>query len=461
MRNSPKSWLPAALLALAGCSLAPAPAPPPGPIPETWAQGETSAAPLPAAWWRTFGSPDIDALVEGALAANRDLAAALARIEQARAGVRIAGAGLWPRIDAAGTATDTRQSGSGTLTAITGPGTTRIGSDSGTSYHGQLQVAYEADLFGRVRAGRDAARGRLAASAFDHQALRLVTAAEVVQTALELAATERRLELGAANLDNARALLALLDARLAAGRSTALERDQQRTAVAGLEAEIAALGESRARQRHRLAVLSGAPSPDFAPPVPQWAQLRLPEVRPMVPAALLSRRPDLRRAEAELAAAGADLGAARAALYPSLEISWDRTWTDRSSATLTNLGASLLAPIFRGGALRGEVARSAARRRELAATYHQAVLTAFGEVSDALAAQRQGALRGTALHRAAAAARDAYAIARARFERGAVDYQALLEVQRTLIQAEDAEVGGRLAEFQAALALYRALGGGT
>ena len=321
MRNSPNSWLLAALLLLAGCSLAPEPAPPPGPIPETWAQAETSTAPLPAAWWRTFGSPDIDALVEGALAANRDLAAALARIEQARAGVRIAGAGLWPRIDAAGTATDTRQSGSGTLTAITGPGTTRIGSDSGTSYHGQLQVAYEADLFGRVRAGRDAARDRLAASAFDHQALRLVTAAEVVQTALELAATERRLELAAANLDNARALLALLDARLAAGRSAALERDQQRSAVAGLEAEIAALGESRAQQRHRLAVLSGAPSPDFAPPVPQWAQLRLPEVRPMVPAALLSQRPDLRRAEAELAAAGADLGAARAALYPSLEIS--------------------------------------------------------------------------------------------------------------------------------------------
>ena len=460
MRNSPNSWPLAALLLLSGCSLAPEPAPPPGPIPETWAQAETSTTPLPAAWWRTFGSPDIDALVEGALAANQDLAAALARIEQARAGVRIAGAGLWPRIDAAGTATDTRQSGSGTLTAITAPGTTRIGSNSGTSYDGQLQVAYEVDLFGRVRAGRDAARDRLSASAFDHQALRLITAAEVVQTALELAATERRLELAAANLDNARALLALLDARLSAGRSAALERDQQRGAVASLEAEIATLGENRAQQRHRLAVLSGAPSPDFTPPVPQWAQLRLPEVRPMVPAALLSQRPDLRRAEAELAAAGADLGAARAALYPSLEISWDRAWTDRSSATLTNLGASLLAPIFRGGALRGEVARSAAQRRELAATYHQAVLTAFGEVSDALAAQRQSALRGAALDRAAAAARDAYASARAQFDAGAVDYQILLDVQRSQIRAEDAAANGRLDRFTAVISLYRALGGG-
>jgi len=424
-------------------------------------QAEAVADPLPADWWRTFGSPGVDALVDTALAANQDLAAALARIEQADANARVAGAGLWPRIDAAGTATDTRQGGGDSLTAITGPGTTRIGSGAGTSYRGQLQVAYEVDLFGRVRAGRAAARDRLAASEFDHQALRLVTAAEVVQTALELAATERRLRLAADNLTNARSLLELLDARLVAGRSAALERDQQRVAVAGLEADLAALEESRARQRHRLAVLSGTPSPGFRPPEIAWAQLRLPEVHPRVPASLAQQRPDLRRAEAELAAAGADLGAARAALYPSLDIGWDRTWTDQSGATLTNLSASLLAPIFRGGALRGEVARGAARRRELAAAYHQALLTAFGEVSDALAAQRQSALRGAALRHAATAARDAYALARARFERGAIDFQALLEVQRSLIQAEDAEADGRLGEFLAALALYRALGGGA
>lgn len=462
MRSDPRALLPGvAVLLLTACTLIPEPAPPPGPIPDTWPQAEITAAPLPAAWWQTFGSPGIDTLVEAALAANRDLAAALARIEQARASARVAGAGLWPRIDAAGTATDTRQSGGGSLTAITGSGATRIGTSSGTSYRGQLQVAYEVDLFGRVRAGRDAARDRLVASEFDHQALRLVTAAEVVQTALDLAATGQRLRLAADNLDNARAVLEVLDARLVAGRSAALERDQQRVAVAGLEAELAALEEDRAHQRHRLALLSGVPSPDFRVPEIAWEELQLPAVRPRVPASLLQQRPDLRRAEAQLAAAGADLGAARAALYPSLDIGWDRTWTDQSSATLTNLSAGLLAPLFRGGALRGEVARSAARRQELAEQYHQALLTAFGEVSDALAAQRQSDLRGAALRRAAAAARDAYAVARARFERGAIDFQALLEVQRSLIQAADAAAGARLAELQAALALYRALGGDT
>src|SRR5690606_2549400 len=138
--RSSRRHLVAAALLLAGCNLTPQPGPPPGPIPETWGQAEAVADPLPAAWWQTFGSPGIDTLVDTALAANRDLTASLARIEQARAAAQVAGAGLWPRIDAAGTATDTRQSGGGSLTAITGSGTTRIGSSSGTSYRGQLQV---------------------------------------------------------------------------------------------------------------------------------------------------------------------------------------------------------------------------------------------------------------------------------------------------------------------------------
>jgi outer membrane protein TolC len=152
---------------------------------------------------------------------------------------------------------------------------------------------------------------------------------------------------------------------------------------------------------------------------------------------------------------------ARAALYPGVQIAWDRSWTRNPAATLTTLGASALAPIFHGGALRSEVERTQARQAELVAQYRSAVLTAYGEVSDALDAQRQSALRSTALDRAAAAARDAYAGARARFEAGAVDYQTLLDVQRSLILTEDAAASARLDRFTAAVSLYRALGGGS
>jgi len=159
-------------------------------------------------------------------------------------------------------------------------------------------------------------------------------------------------------------------------------------------------------------------------------------------------------------AAGADIGAARAALYPSVQIGWDRAWTRSPTATLTTLSASALAPLFRGGALRGEVTYTEARREELVANYRQAVLTAYREVSDALDAQRQSALRGAALDQAALATRAAYDGARARFDAGAVDYAVLLDAQRSLISAEDAAVSARLDRFTAALSLYRALGGG-
>lgn len=437
-------------LALSACDLTPAYRRPEVPQPAAWPQAEATAVPLPENWWHSFGSPALDTLEETALAANQDLAAAVARIAQARAIAASADAAQWPRLDA--TLGTTHSQGSG-----------RIGSASadGTRRSAGLSAAYEVDLFGRVAATRSAAGQRLVASAFDYQALRLLTSAEVAQAAFGIAATRERLALAQANLDNARAVLAILDAQVAAGRVSDLERVQQRSVVATTEGAMAALAQAEAGYRNQLAVLSGAASPEFVAPELPWQELILPEEKPAVPAALLTRRPDLRRAEAELQAAGADIGVARAALYPGVQIAWDRSWTRNPAATLTTLGASALAPIFHGGALRSEVERTQAREAELVAQYRSAVLTAYGEVSDALDAQRQSALRSTALDRAAAAARDAYAGARARFDAGAVDYQTLLDVQRSLILTEDAAASARLDRFTAAVSLYRALGGGS
>jgi NodT family efflux transporter outer membrane factor (OMF) lipoprotein len=447
-----RTLLPLAALALTGCSLIPAYQRPSVPAPTHWPQTEADAAETPTAWWTGFGSPALDGWVAQALAANQDLAAAVARIAQARAVAAIAGAAVWPTLDASLGVTDSDRSGNAAFSG---------GTQSGTRTTAQLSAAYEIDLFGRVAANRAAARSRLEASRYDWSALRLATSADVAQAGLELAATGERIRLAQASLEATRKVLALLEAQFAAGRVSALERDQQRTVVANTEAALAALEQTASTTRNQLALLTGAATPDFAPQPIVWSALTLPEVRPAVPAALLSRRPDLARAEAELIAAGADIGAARGALYPSLSIGWDRAWTRSPAATLTTLSANALAPLFRGGALRGEVARTEARRAELIAVYRQAVLAAYREVSDALDAQRQSALRSAALDQAAAAARTTFETARARFDAGAVDYAVLLEAQRSLIAAEDAAVTARLDQFGAAVALYRALGGGA
>lgn len=441
------------LLSLAGCSLIPDYQRPGVPVPAQWSPQTTPTTDrTPDAWWTTFSSPALDELVDQALAANQDLAAGVARIRQARAAATIAGAPLWPQLDATWSATDTDRSGGSNVSSTT---------QSGTRYSTQLTLAYELDLFGRVSATREAARNRVTVSQFDLAALRLLTSGETAQAAINLAATRERLRLAQANLEATRAVLAVLEAQFAAGRISALERDQQRTVVATTEASLAALTQTEASIRNQLALLTGVATPTFQAPDVDWAALTLPAVVPTVPAALLTNRPDLRRAEAELMAAGADIGAARAALYPSVQIGWDRAWTRSPTATLTTLSASALAPLFRGGALRGEVTFTEARREELVANYRQAVLTAYREVSDALDAQRQSALRGAALDQAALAARAAYDGARARFDAGAVDYAVLLDAQRSLISAEDAAVSARLDRFTAALSLYRALGGGS
>ena len=441
------------LLSLAGCSLIPDYQRPEVPVPAQWSPQTTPTTDrTPDAWWTTFASPALDELVDQALAANQDLAAGVARIRQARAVATIAGAPLWPQLDATWSATDTDRSSSGNVSSTT---------QSGTRSSTQLTLAYELDLFGRVAATREAARSRVTVSQFDLAALRLLTSGDTAQAAINLAATRERLRLAQVNLEATRAVLAVLEAQFAAGRISALERDQQRTVVATTEASLAALAQTEASSRNQLALLTGMATPQFQAPNIPWTALTLPDIMPTVPAALLTQRPDLRRAEAELMAAGADIGAARAALYPSVQIGWDRAWTRSPTATLTTLSASALAPLFHGGALRGEVARTQARREELVANYRQTVLTAYREVSDALDAQRQSALRSAALDQAALAARAAYDGARARFDAGAVDYSVLLDAQRSLITANDAAVSARLDRFTAAVSLYRALGGGS
>jgi outer membrane protein TolC len=191
------------------------------------------------------------------------------------------------------------------------------------------------------------------------------------------------------------------------------------------------------------------------------AALRVPAIAPGQPAALLYRRPDIRRAEADLIAANADIGAARAALFPSLNLNLDAAFTNTPvKTTTTAIGASLLAPIFQGGRLRANVRLTEERKAELVETYRKTVLVALQEVEDALAAIKGSRQRVAQLTTSFQEARNAYRLSRVQYEAGAIDFTTLLDAQRTQIVAEDNLALARFERLAAVVDLIRALGGG-
>ena len=463
MRQARAFLVAGASLALAACSLVPRDGPPTLPLPASYSDVGLREADLLAEWWRGFGSADLDAAIAAALAGNPGLEASVARIEQARANLRIAGADLFPTIGASLDSTRNWVSGEGFGGGFgTGIGGRGVGGGgfSGTTHLGRVNVSYELDVFGRIRAGQAAAAERYAASRYDRAAVELLLLAEVADGFVSVTSLRERLAIARANLDAERQVLGVVEARLREGKTSRLEVAQQRTAFANAEAAVTALEQLLRDAANALAVLQGA-MPDGAAAGPDaLAALTLPSIAPGQPALLLTRRPDLQRAEAELAAANADIGAARAALLPSLSLSGSGNFGIDPATTIGSLAAALAAPIFQGGRLQAGVELSQARRAELVANYRDAVLTAVREVEDALNAVNASARRRAALTVAAREAVSATRLARQLFLEGRADFLTLLTSQAAEFRAEDAQVEARRAEFSAAIALYRALGGG-
>jgi outer membrane protein, multidrug efflux system len=437
------------LLLLGACSLVPDYARPTLDFTDQWNASPTSVPvagqTLPKRWWEQYHSPTLNDLVDKALAHNNDLAASVARIAQARADARIARSRLYPSIDA--TASDSR-----TLHQ------SRSSSKSRSQQVG-VGVSYELDLFGANRADAEAAEFSLQATEFTHAALALVVASDTVNTYLALLTTVEQQRIARENLKSSHELLAIIEAQFNAGRTSALELAQQKTSVATTEAAIATLVREAEISRHQLAVLTGGAPQTFAPELDNFSTIRAPDIAPILPSALLEQRPDIRAAEAQLQAANANIGIARAAFYPSISIGVDASLVKGAGSALA-LGVNALAPIFNAGALEGNLEVSQQRKEELTANYRTAVLTAFQEASDALSALKSAATRSIALAEAAKQSQQAYNLARARYVGGATDYQTLLDAQRSLLSSEDAYAATRLEQWQATTNLYKALGGG-
>jgi NodT family efflux transporter outer membrane factor (OMF) lipoprotein len=413
---------------------------------------ETGA--VTADWWQAFGSPELQALVDEALRGSPDLAIAAERVRQAEAQVRVAGASLFPSLNLGyGTAAQARRSDGATA---------RSESSSAT-----LSAAYEVDLWGRNAAGVRGAEASLQATRFDHDAARLTLIAGVADAYFELLSLRGRVALARDNLGIAERVLALVQARARNGAVSPLDVARQEAAVLSQRAALLPLEQLERQTLAALAVLVGRVPEGFELEGRALGGVAIPAVSPGLPAELLVRRPDLAAAEAQLAAANADLSAARAALLPSIQLTGSTGVASGALLAVLSgpsasvaIAASILQPIFDGGRLQGQVSIAESRERETAQSYRKAILAAFADVEQALAAVSRLAQRERLQAEVQARAREALRLAEVRYREGADDLLSVLDAQRTLFDAQDQLAQVRLDRLAAAVALYKALGGG-
>jgi multidrug efflux system outer membrane protein len=434
-------------IGLSGCTLIPDYRRPAVTIPKGWSVANAVREPelSEVPFWQALGNEDLNRLMKVALVQNLDLQAALHRVEQARAQAKVAGAPLWPSVNASGGVS--RNSDENTVES---------------PWRGVTTVSYELDLWGKNRSQKAAANHRLAATEYDREALRLVVAADTAALFTRILGFNERIRIAENNLTNAEEILRIIEARYKAGSVSALEVAQQRVAVNDFRGALAAMIGQRATTLNALAILIAQPPQEFAAPKAFADSVSIPEVNLTLPASLLTARPDIRSAEAGLLAANADIGAARAAFFPSLQLGLDSSIAAAGFAYPANaalsLASSVLGPIFNGGRLKGNLESVTARQKELAAQYQKTVLTAFREVEDALATLRTAEQQEVLARESVKEAQRAYSIAKARFDAGAIDYLTLLETQRSLTQAEDNQISAHVAETEAFIQLRKALG---
>ncbi|MFV3131067.1 efflux transporter outer membrane subunit [Niveispirillum sp. KHB5.9] len=427
--------------------------------PQAWKQADAASAAnaWPAAdWWGGFGSAELVSLLADARRANPDLAASAARLLQADARARAAGADLLPSVN--GSAGISRQESD-----ASGPG----GRSGRTGTNVGLSASYELDFWGANKASADSAAISASISRLDQETVALTVTSTVANTYFQVLSLRDRIRSAEENLELAERVMKVVDARYRNGAATALEVAQQRTSLTSQRASLPALRQQELAAANSLAVLLGRSPGDLPVVATGLGGLGLPATGVGVPSDLLERRPDLKAAARQLEAAGADIVIAKAALYPAASISLSGTLSGAGLSSLVNApsavanaGLSLAQSIFDGGRRSASVDAAQARRVELVESYRKAILTGFSDVETALAAARNAERQRQYQEETVRLSRELFRLAETRYREGATDLLTLLDAQRSLLSAQDQLTQVRLAEMQAAVSLYRALGGG-
>jgi outer membrane protein, multidrug efflux system len=415
------------------------------------AHGKPNAALPKLDWWRGFRSRELSGLMDEAQIANLDIAAAVARIVQADAQSRIVGAALLPAIGLDTSGTRAR-----------GPG----GPDTG-NIRVALNAAYEIDFWGKNRAALQAAEEGSVASRYAREVVALSVLATIANQYFLLLSSQDRLRLAHENLRSAVRVLDAIRQRREVGTASELDVAQQESVVATQRAVIPTIELLIGQNRNTLAVLIGR-APEYANiRGGSLNQLAYPRVTPGMPSDLLTRRPDIRQAEALLAAGDANVYAARAAFFPTIQLTGTGGFTSNALKTLFNpesafysLAAGLTQPIFDGFRLKGLLNLEQGRQEELLQLYRRSVISAFADVENALIAVQQLAERERRQHEVVNSSRRAFDLSETRLREGTIDLVTLLNTQQTLFQAQDLLVQIRFARFSAVVSLFQALGGG-
>ena len=432
-------------------------------LPAQYPGDPASAAPVDSAvssrWWTLYGDAQLTRLVDTALARNTDLAQAVARVEQADAQLRQVGAALLPEVDVGGSASRSRVSGRAL-------GAQAPGGAIGNNLRVALSTSFELDVWGRLRRGSEAARALALASQSARDTVQLTVIGLTAQSWFALRSLDEQVALTRDTLKTREEALRLLGLRLKGGTSSRLDVEQAETLRADAALQLRELQRQRALARSQLAVLTGEPG--LAPGEAALAALPMPPLPPAgLPSALLERRPDVQAAEQQLVAANAQIGVARAEMFPTLSLngSFGNESTELQNllgapSRIWSFGFGLALPLFDGGRRAARVDEVTAREREAVAAYQSAVAAAFKDVADALANTHAATLSQEDVERRERATANALRLAQARYDAGYAAYLELLDAQRTATAAQLDRVRNRQAQLNASVDLFKALGGG-
>ncbi|OEZ86404.1 outer membrane protein OprM precursor [Janthinobacterium sp. HH104] len=456
-RHLPALAAATAFLLLAGCAVSPTYETPTAAAPQTFKEAAGWQPAVPAdtlergPWWTLFGDAQLNQLAEGIDISNQNVAAAIASYEQARALVREQRASLFPTVNLTGSGA--RSGGGGEQ-------------QTNNNFKAAIGASWEPDIWGRLRAGVTGADASAAASAADLAAARLSAQGELATNYFSLRQSDAQIALLNATIDGYKRVLEITSNRFNSGIAAKSDLLQAQTQLANAQIDLSSQTRARAQLEHAIAILLGKAPSDFSLAVAPWT-LTVPEVPLGVPSTLLQRRPDIAAAERRVAVANEQIGIARSAYYPSLNLTGSYgSGASRvgdlfnASSSLWSLGVSAAQTLFNAGATTASVDAAKAGHEAAVARYRQTVLSAFGAVEDQLSATRALAEQLALRQQASSAADQVEQQMLNRYNAGQVGYTDVVTAQVTALSARRSLVQAQADRQTTAVALIQSLGGG-
>ena len=412
---------------------------------------------ISSAWWKQYQDQKLNDLVEKSLKNNTNIKAAIARIEETKAAAAEVGAATFPQLDLNVGANRSRVTELGANPVITNPR---------NDYKAQLGTSFEVDFWGKLSRAKESARAQVLASNFAKNTVELSLSGLVVSNYLALRSLDSQIILTKDNINSRSESLALTKRRLEGGVASGLDVRQAEVASANLSAQLSELIRLRALTLHQLAILTGELNLVIA--ASEIQALPIPPTPPAgLPSSLLESRPDVAQAEEQMIAANANIGVAKAALYPTISLTANFGGESlelgdilKSASRIWTGGLSLYLPIFDSGKLNARIDQASAKQMEALASYEGAVQNAFREVNDALVNLRQNSEREESLNISQIAAKKALEISENRYKSGYSAYLDVLDAQRVYNDVSLSFVQSRQARLLATVDLFKALGGG-